>query len=82
MMLSKCFPEDAPNATNKIVENNENQRKKNYSRYFEIRGSGEKRRNGQKPARDAVSTHNRHLKVIENKIICLVSAFEPWNLLF
>ena len=45
----KCFPENLPDATNKIVANNENRRNKNYSQYFEIRGSGKKIKNVQNP---------------------------------
>ena len=38
----KCFPENVPDATNKIDENNENRRNKSNSQYSEIRGSGKK----------------------------------------
>ena len=36
----ECFPGDVPDAANEIVENNRSRKKKNYSQYFEIRGSG------------------------------------------
>ena len=49
----KCFPENVPDATNKIDENNENRRNKNNSQYSEIRGS-EKKNKYAKPAGDAV----------------------------